>query len=424
MAHTRGRHRRTAGALAAAAAAVLALAPPAPAVPARGLHPDTAADGGWIVALKRGPGTPPASSGQARKTVERYGVSIRRTYRAALDGFAIRADAAQARRLAADPAVASVTPDAAVSLRAAATAHGPSGDTPRTHPFPPSWGLDRIDRPAAGTHLPAGSPERALDGAYTAPADGGRGVTVYVIDSGVRTSHRDFGGRARSGWDFVDDDPVAEDGNGHGTHVAATAAGTRFGVAKRAEVVAVRVLDDRGRGTSGQVLAGLDWVLRHAVRPAVVNLSLGTTDPAPVPAWDAAVRTGIASGLTFTVAAGNEGLGAGTFSPGRVREALTVGATDRFDRRPAFSNWGRAVDLFAPGDRIVSASNESDTAAATRSGTSMAAPHAAGAAALYLAAHRSASPARVSAALTAAAARGAVRNAGPGSPNRLLRVAN
>ncbi|QKV92473.1 S8 family peptidase [Streptomyces sp. NA02950] len=419
MAHTRGRRRRTAGAPAAAAAVVLALAPPAQAVPARGpvQGAATAVEGGYIVALKRGPGAPSASSGRGRETVERYGVSIRRTYRTALDGYAIRADETQARRLAADPAVASVTRDARVSLRSAAAPRR----SPRTQPYPPSWGLDRIDQPDP---VPDGAPERTLDGAYTAPADGGRGVTVYVVDSGVRTGHRDFGGRARSGWDFVDDDPVAEDGNGHGTHVAATAAGTRYGVAKRADVVAVRVLDDRGQGTSAQVLAGLDWVLKHAVRPAVVNLSLGTTDPAPVPAWDTAVRTGIASGLTFTVAAGNEGLSAGSSSPGRVREAITVGATDRFDRRPRFSNWGPAVDLFAPGDRIVSASHTSDTAAATRSGTSMAAPHAAGAAALYLAAHRSASPARVSAALTAAAATGAVRGAGRGSPNRLLRVAN
>ncbi|MBL1101393.1 S8 family peptidase [Streptomyces coffeae] len=417
MAHPHGRRRRTAGAPAAAAAVVLALASPAQAVPARGPVQGAAVDGGYIVALRHGSGAPSASSVRGRETVERYGVRIRRTYRTALNGFAIRADRAQARRLAADPAVASVTPDAEVSLRAVSAPR----TAPRTQPYPPSWGLDRIDQPDPA---PDGAPEPTLDGAYTAPADGGRGVTIYVIDSGVRTSHQDFGGRARSGWDFVDNDPVAEDGNGHGTHVAATAAGTRYGVAKRADVVAVRVLDDRGRGTSAQVLAGLDWVLRHAVRPAVVNLSLGTTDPAPVPAWDAAVRTGIASGLTFTVAAGNEGLGAGSSSPGRVREAITVGASDRFDRRPEFSNWGPALDLFAPGERIVSASHTSDTAAATRSGTSMAAPHAAGAAALYLAAHRSASPDRVRAALTAASAAGAVRNAGAGSPNRLLRVAN
>ncbi|MET7900957.1 S8 family peptidase [Streptomyces sp. NPDC005355] len=407
MAFRKAGRRRTAGALAAAAAALLAAALPAQATPPQAAPAEgrvrgaaTAVDGGYIVTLKRGAGAPAASSGPGRELVEKYGASIRRTYSTALNGYAVRADEAQARRLAADPGVASVTRDAEVSLR-------------RTQSRPPSWGLDRIDQP-----------DRPLDDAYTAPASAGRGTTIYVIDSGVRTTHQDFGGRARSGWDFVDDDPVAEDGNGHGTHVAATAAGTRYGVAKKAGIVAVRVLDDRGEGTSAQVLAGLDWVLKHARRPAVVNLSLGTAVATPVPEWDAAVRTGIASGLTFTVAAGNENLPAGSFSPGRVREAITVGSTDRADRRSDFSNWGPAIDLFAPGDRIVSASNTSDTAVRTLSGTSMAAPHAAGAAALYLADHRSAGADQVSAALTAEAAKGRVRGAGFGSPNRLLRVAN
>ncbi|MFI0775278.1 S8 family peptidase [Streptomyces sp. NPDC021212] len=396
MAHrrSRGRRRRTAGALAAAAVVLTGGALPARAAGA-------AADHTYIVTLQRGAGAPSASSGRGRGIVERYGATVRRTYSRALNGFAVRADEAQARRLAADPGIASVTRDAEVSLRGA----------PATQAYPPSWGLDRVDQPAD-----------VLDGSYTAPAGGGRGTTIYVIDSGVRTTHRDFGGRARSGWDFVDDDPVAQDGNGHGTHVAATAAGAQYGVAKRAEVVAVRVLDDRGEGTSAEVLAGLDWVLRHARKPSVVNLSLGSPVAGPVPEWDAAIRAGVRAGLTFTVAAGNAGRPADAYSPGRVPQAITVGSTDRADRRSPFSNYGPAVDLFAPGDRIVSASNASDTAAATLSGTSMAAPHAAGAAALYLAAHRSATPARVSAALTAESAKGAVRGAGRGSPNRLLRV--
>jgi len=389
---SRGR-RRTAGALAAAALMLTGGALPAQAAGSAAHHT-------YIVTLQRGAGAPSASSGQGRGIVERYGATVRRTYSRALNGFAVRADEAQARRLAADPGVASVTRDAEVSLRGTAT-----------QAYPPSWGLDRVDQRTG-----------VLDGRYTAPSGGGRGTTIYVIDSGVRTSHRDFGGRARSGWDFVDDDPVAQDGNGHGTHVAATAAGTQYGVAKKAEVVAVRVLDDRGEGTSAQVLAGLDWVLRHARKPAVVNLSLGSPVAGPVPEWDAGVRAGVRAGLTFTVAAGNAGRPAGSYSPGRVPEAITVGSTDRADRRSPFSNYGPAVDLFAPGDRIVSASRASDTAAATLSGTSMAAPHVAGAAALYLAAHRSATPARVSAALDAEATKGAVRNAGRGSPNRLLRV--
>ncbi|MFD8093075.1 S8 family peptidase [Streptomyces malaysiensis] len=405
-----GRRRKVA-APAAVVAVVLVVLSPAQTVPAQGVQA-TGGSGthGYIVALKRGAGVPAAASGTGRALVERYGARVGRVYRSALNGYAVRASAAQARRLAADPRIASVTRDGRVSLRWT-RAHPPSAP-PHGRARPP-WGLDRIDQPG-----------RRLDGAYTAPSGGGRGTTIYVIDSGVRVSHEDFGGRARSGWDFVDDDPVAEDGNGHGTHVAATAAGSRYGVAKKAAIVAVRVLDDRGEGTIAQVLAGMDWVLRHARRPAVVNLSLGSASDTPLPEWDAAVRTGIAAGLVFTVAAGNQDRPAGSFSPGRVAGALTVGSTDRADRRSGFSNWGPGIDLFAPGDRIVSASDASDTATRTLSGTSMAAPHVAGAAALYLAGHHLATPAEVGAALTAGASRGRVRGAGAGSPNRLLRIAN
>ncbi|MFE1933154.1 S8 family serine peptidase [Streptomyces sp. NPDC059474] len=404
-----GRRRRV-GAPAAVVAVVLVALSPTQTVPAQGVQATGGAGTqGYIVALKRGAGAPAAASGAGRALVERYGARVRRVYSSALNGYAVRASAAQAGRLAADRRIASVTRDERVSLRwTRARRMAP----PRAQERPP-WGLDRIDQP-----------DRPLDGAYTGPGGGGRGTTIYVIDSGVRASHADFGGRARSGWDFVDDDPVAEDGNGHGTHVAATAAGTRYGVAKKAAIVAVRVLDDRGEGTIAQVLAGMDWVLRHARRPAVVNLSLGSAAATPLPEWDTAVRTGIAAGLVFTVAAGNQDRPAAAFSPGRVAPALTVGSTDRADRRSGFSNWGPGIDLFAPGDRIVSASNTSDTATRTLSGTSMAAPHVAGAAALYLGDHPLATPAQVGAALIAGASRGRVRGAGAGSPNRLLRVAN
>ncbi|MFE2442094.1 S8 family peptidase [Streptomyces melanosporofaciens] len=405
-----GRRRRV-GAPAAVVAVVLVALSPTQTVPAQGVQATGGAAGtqGYIVALKRGAGAPVAASGAGRALVERYGARVRRVYSSALNGYAVRASAVQAGRLAADRRIASVTRDERVSLRwTRARRMAP----PRAQERPP-WGLDRIDQP-----------DRPLDGAYTASGGGGRGTTIYVIDSGVRASHEDFGGRARSGWDFVDDDPVAEDGNGHGTHVAATAAGSRYGVAKKAAIVAVRVLDDRGEGTIAQVLAGMDWVLRHARRPAVVNLSLGSAAATPLPEWDAAVRTGIAAGLVFTVAAGNQDRPAAAFSPGRVAPALTVGSTDRADRRSGFSNWGPGIDLFAPGDRIVSASNTSDTATRTLSGTSMAAPHVAGAAALYLGDHPLATPAQVGAALIAGASRGRVRGAGADSPNRLLRVAN
>ncbi|MFK4273480.1 S8 family serine peptidase, partial [Streptomyces milbemycinicus] len=294
-----GRRRRV-GAPAAVVAGILVVMSPAQTVPAQRTGANGAsADRGYIVVLKRGAGAPEAASGAGRALVERYGARVRRVFRTALGGYAVRAGADQAARLAADPRIASVTRDERVSLRWTRL-RLPAPPPVRTRP---PWGLDRIDQP-----------DRPLDRVYAPPPRGGRGVTIYVIDSGVRASHEDFGGRARSGWDFVDDDPVAEDGNGHGTHVAATAAGTRYGVAKKAAVVAVRVLDDRGEGTVAQVLAGIDWVLRHARRPAVVNLSLGTAAATPLPAWDAAVRAGTAAGLVFTVAAGNQDRPAADFS--------------------------------------------------------------------------------------------------------------
>lgn len=206
-------------------------------------------------------------------------------------------------------------------------------------------------------------------------------MTAYVIDTGIRITHKDFGGRAGYGWDFVGNDKAAGDGNGHGTHVAGIIAGTTYGVAKKAKVVSVRVLDNAGSGTTAQVIAGIDWVTRHAHKPAVANLSLGGHANAQL---DAAVRNSIASGVTYSVAAGNDGLAAGLYSPARVKEALTVGASDRADARAGFSNFGAALDLFAPGVAITSASYASDTGKATFSGTSMASPHVAGAAALYL----------------------------------------
>ncbi|MFF8944851.1 S8 family peptidase [Streptomyces sp. NPDC014864] len=397
MARTRTRRLRRAGGLIAAvcAAALSAATLPAHAAPegrVSGAGRPGSVTGSYLVTLRAGT---PAASAAGRAVATAYGARVSQAYGTALNGYAVRADARQARRLAADPRVASVVQDVRVRLD-------------RTQTNPPSWGLDRVDQRT----LP-------LNRTYTAPDAGGGGVTVYVIDTGVRITHRDFGGRAGYGWDFVGHDPAAGDGNGHGTHIAGIVAGTAYGVAKRARVVAVRVLGDDGTGTMSQVIAGIDWVTRHARKPAVANLSLGGPYDAQL---DAAVRASIRSGVTYTVAAGNGGRAAALFSPADVREAITVGAVDGRDARAGFSNTGSALDLFAPGVSITSASAASDTSRATFSGTSMAAPHAAGAAALYLSGHPRAAPAQVAKALVTGAATGRVGDPGPGSPNRLVQV--
>ncbi|XHM63147.1 S8 family serine peptidase [Streptomyces nigra] len=347
----------------------------------------------YIVTLKADQAR--SGSKSARALVERYGAGIERTYRKALNGYEVEASEAQAKRLAADPAVASVVQNRTFHVEG-------------TQPSPPSWGLDRIDQ----KNLP-------LNSSYTYPDSAGQGVTAYVIDTGVRITHSDFGGRASYGYDAIDNDNTAQDGHGHGTHVAGTVAGSSYGVAKKAKIVGVRVLNNSGSGTTAQVVAGIDWVAQNAVKPAVANMSLGGGADS---ALDTAVRNAIASGVTFAVAAGNESTDASTRSPARVAEAITVGATTSTDARASYSNYGSALDLFAPGSSITSAWNSGDSATNTISGTSMATPHVAGAAALYLADNPTATPAQVASALTAAATSGVVTSPGTGSPNRLLYV--
>ncbi|MFC9425551.1 S8 family peptidase [Streptomyces sp. NPDC056987] len=382
----------------AATAALGALSLPAQAAPAVGTvvgaGAQDAVSGSYIVTLKKSSGLK-AASASGRGVVAEYGGTVKRTYTAALNGYAATLSDAQARRLAADPAVDQVFQDRTVRALG-------------TQTNPPSWGLDRIDQAS----LP-------LDSSYTYPDSAGEGTTVYVIDTGVRITHQDFGGRASYGYDAVDNDNTAQDGNGHGTHVAANAAGTAYGVAKKAKVVAVRVLNNAGSGTTAGVVAGIDWVTANHSGPSVANMSLGGGASA---ALDTAVQNSIASGVTYAVAAGNSNANAQNYSPARVPEAITVGATTSTDARASYSNYGARVDLFAPGSSITSAWNSSDTATSSISGTSMASPHVAGAAAVYLAGHPAATPAQVATALVNGATSGVVTGPGSGSPNKLLRL--
>ncbi|MFH8988772.1 S8 family peptidase [Streptomyces sp. NPDC017940] len=336
-----------------------------------------------------------ADSPAGRALAEKHGAEIERTFKKVLNGYEVQASESEAKRFAADPAVTSVVQNRTYTVAA-------------TQNNPPSWGLDRIDQ----RNLP-------LDQKYTYPDRAGEGATVYVIDTGVRKTHQDFGGRAVDGYDAIDNDNVAQDGHGHGTHVAGTVGGTAYGVAKKARIVGVRVLNNSGSGTTAQVVAGIDWVTRNATKPAVANMSLGGPADSAI---DTAVRNSIAAGITYAVAAGNESTNASTRSPARVTEAITVGATTNTDAKASYSNFGTVLDLFAPGSNITSAWNTNDTATSTISGTSMASPHVAGAAALYVAENPTATPAQVSTALTTAATPNVVGSPGTGSPNRLLYV--
>lgn len=313
-----------------------------------------------------------ATSAQAlmAQTVLRVapGATLRQHYAHALEGFALSVPWSEAQALADAlarlPAVDSVELDQPLSLAQA----GVSAPSPERPIDARAWGVDRIDQRA-----------RAFDGRFRASLDG-RGVTVYVVDTGV-SPHREFGTRLRSGFSAVADGQGTRDCQGHGTHVAATAVGATVGVAPGAAVVPVRVLDCQGSGSSSQLLAGLDWVAAQGAQPGVVNLSLGGPVSA---ALDAAAQRLAGLGFSVVAAAGNSNADACLHSPARATGVLAVAASDPADAKAAFSNWGACVALWAPGTQIGSAGHASAEAVAVKSGTSMAAPHVAGAAALQL----------------------------------------
>lgn len=391
--------------LTVAATLVAAAAPAAGATGRAGFSPG----GRYVVRIVDSADHPAAF---AKSLTRRFGVETTFVYRHAFKGFAGRLTDAAVAHLRADPRVVSVERDIPMSANAT------------TQSNPPSWGLDRIDQRA----LP-------LDKSFTTTADG-TGVTAYVIDTGILLTHVDFAGRIRSGYDAVTSGGNANDCYGHGTHVAGTIGGTTYGIAKKVTLVPVRVLDCSGSGSISGVIAGINWAIAdHAANvPAVANMSLGGGFSTSL---DTAVANGVADGITFAVAAGNDNFDACWYSPARASSAITVAAAGSYnsklstqpnpppypDQKASFSNYGSCVDIWAPGTGIVSDWNTSTTATRSLSGTSMATPHVAGVAALILSAGYLA-PATVTSTLiglaTPSVITGMSSSQARSTPNRLL----
>ena len=334
---------------------------------------------------------------QAESLVNQYDVRVMKNFGNVLNGVLINASAQQVKALLKDPNVKYVEQDQVMSVTPMMEANA---DQPS-----PTWGIDRIDQ----RNLP-------LDNNYHTDYDGS-GVTAFVIDTGVLNTHNEFVGRASSGYDFIDNDYDATDCNGHGTHVAGTIGGSTYGVAKNVNVVGVRVLNCSGSGSNSGVIAGINWVKNNASGPAVANMSLGG---GASQATDDAVNAAVAAGITFVVAAGNDNSNACNYSPARAADAITVGSTTSNDSRSSFSNYGTCLDIYAPGSSITSSWYTSNSATNTISGTSMASPHVAGVAALYLDENPNLSPAQVTNLLKTRATADKVTDAKTGSPNKLL----
>ncbi|GAB1109071.1 MAG: S8 family peptidase [Shewanella algae] len=337
-----------------------------------------------------------ASSMGARLANE-HGIEVRQNFGNSLNGVLVKANAAQIQSLLKDPNIKYVEQDQRVSIEPMVEAAGDQGGA--------TWGLDRIDQ----RDLP-------LNSNYHYDYDGS-GVTAFVIDTGVRNTHNEFGGRASSGYDFIDNDNDSSDCNGHGTHVAGTIGGSTYGVAKNVNIVGVRVLNCSGSGTNSGVISGINWVKNNAQGPSVANMSLGG---GASQALDDAVNAAVAAGISFVVAAGNDNSNACNYSPARAANAVTVGSTTSTDSRSSFSNYGTCLDIYAPGSSITSAWYNSNSATNTISGTSMASPHVAGVAALYLAENPALSPTQLTNLLVSRASSGKVGDAKTGSPNKLL----